>query len=66
MHLSVNGRPSEVATGASEADLLRVLGLSSERVAVERNGVLVPRRAHAETRLAAGDRIEVVTLVGGG
>ena len=66
LRISVNGSAREVEAGASVADLLRALGLASERVAVERNGVLVPRRAHAETLLAADDRIEVVTLVGGG
>ena len=62
----VNGSAREVAPGASVADLLRALDLPSDRVAVERNGRLVPRREHDSTRLAAGDRLEVVTLVGGG
>ena len=66
IEVSVNGSVRAIAAGASVADLLRALGLSGATVAVERNGVLVPRREHERTQLAAGDRIEVVTLVGGG
>lgn len=66
MLISVNGQPREVATGATVAELLLTLGLDARQLAVERNLELVPRGAHGETRLAAGDRVEVVTLVGGG
>jgi sulfur carrier protein len=62
----VNGEAREVPAGTTVAGLLRVLALESERVAVERNGRLVPRAQHAATELAEGDRLEVVTLVGGG
>ena len=64
--MSVNGEAREVPAGTTVAELLRVLALESERVAVERNGRLVPRAQHAATALAEGDRLEVVTLVGGG
>ena len=40
--------------------------LQDKRVAVERNGEIVPKGRHAETRLDAGDRIEIVAAVGGG
>jgi len=62
----VNGEEHAVASGASVADLLAQLGLAKERVAVERNRQVVPRAAHAETRLEPGDALEVVTFVGGG
>jgi thiamine biosynthesis protein ThiS len=62
----VNGEEQTLPAGASVADLLRQLGLGAERVAVERNRGVVPRAAHAETRLVAGDALEVVTFVGGG
>jgi sulfur carrier protein len=62
----VNGVEREVPEGTTIAVLLRALELASERVAVERNGRLVPRAAHGRTLLEAGDRLEVVTLVGGG
>ena len=48
------------------ADLLRELALEGKRVAVEKNGQIVPRSRHAETMISAGDRIEVVAAVGGG
>ena len=51
---------------ATVADLVRELALEGKRVAVERNGEIVPRSRHTMTTLAAGDRIEVVAAVGGG
>lgn len=66
LEVSLNGEPRRVAQGASIAQLLEQLGLRPELVAVELNRELVPRRLHAETRLRAGDRVELVTLVGGG
>ena len=66
MTLTVNGKPQEVADGATVADLLRLLGLPPERVAVERNRDIVPRATFGEVRLAGGDRVEIVTFVGGG
>jgi len=66
LEVSLNGEPRRVARGASIAQLLTQLGLRPELVAVELNRELVPRRLHAETRLRAGDRVELVTLVGGG
>lgn len=66
MQIEVNGQLREVAAGTSVAELLAELELDSRYLAVERNLKLVPRAAHAETTLAEGDRLEVVTLVGGG
>jgi len=66
VRVEVNGAPRELPAGTSVADLLAALDVASERVAVERNGRIVPRRAHPETVLEEGDRVEVVTLVGGG
>jgi len=66
MQLTVNGQPRELAEGSTIADLLSELELDPRTPAVERNLDLVPRAKHAETQLAAGDRVEVVTLVGGG
>jgi sulfur carrier protein len=48
------------------ADLVRELALEGKRVAVEKNGQIVPRSRQAETMISAGDRIEVVAAVGGG
>jgi thiamine biosynthesis protein ThiS len=62
----VNGSPRTVAGGVTIADLLELLGLGGRRVAVERNRTVVPRAEHAATALADGDRLELVTFVGGG
>jgi thiamine biosynthesis protein ThiS len=64
--LVLNGEPYEVAEDATVLDLLAGLGRDPRSVAVERNGELLPRAAYPETRLAAGDRLEVVHFVQGG
>jgi sulfur carrier protein len=61
-----NGQSHQIAEGTTVADLLVALKLSPRQVAVEVNLDLVPRGKHAEHPLKAGDRVEVVTLVGGG
>jgi sulfur carrier protein len=66
MEISVNGEQRSVAAALSVAELLREMGLEGKRMAVERNGEIVPKSAHAETLLAGGDRIEIVIAVGGG
>ena len=66
MHVTVNGTAREVADATTVADLLESLRLTAKPVAVEVNLELVPRQQHAEHRLAEGDRLEIVTLVGGG
>lgn len=62
----VNGERRVVAAGASAFDVVSELGLESRPVAVEVNERVVPRRELAERVLSAGDRLEIVTLVGGG
>jgi sulfur carrier protein len=64
--LQINGEARRLAGGTTVADLLAQLDATGKRVAVERNGEIVPRSRHAETFLLAGDRIEVVIAVGGG
>ena len=66
MEVIVNGQPQRITEGTTVAMLLEQLELEPRRVAVEVNLDLVPRGRHAETRLAEGDCLEVVTLVGGG
>jgi len=68
MQLVINGeaRGFELEPGASVAALIAAMGLRPEVVAVEVNGTLVPRSTHDEHALAEGDRVECVTLVGGG
>jgi thiamine biosynthesis protein ThiS len=55
-----------VNAGTTVASLIGELGLGDRKVAVERNREVVPRAQHATTVLADGDRLEVVTFVGGG
>lgn len=62
----INGEPRTVAEGTSVLALIGELGLAGKPVAVERNREIVPRAQHGTTLLAAGDRLEVVTFVGGG
>ena len=62
----VNDRRVSLPSDSSVVDLLQVLDVTVKHVAVEVNGQLVPRERHATCRLASGDRVEVVTLVGGG
>lgn len=66
MEIHVNGESKHVADDITVAALLTHLGLADRRVAVEVNRDLVPRGGHDATRLQSGDRIEIVTLVGGG
>jgi sulfur carrier protein len=54
------------AAGSSLAELLAIAGYAGRRVAIEHNGAIVPRSRHAETRLADGDRVEIVHAIGGG
>jgi len=62
----VNGETVRVPSGSTVADLLRTLSLEPTRVAVEHNLRVVPRADHPALRLNHGDRLEIVTFVGGG
>lgn len=66
MRIVCNGTPREIEDATTVAALLRELGLEPKQCAVEVNLELVPRGVHADRRLAEGDRLEIVTLVGGG
>jgi sulfur carrier protein len=66
MRITVNGETRDIGDGATVADLVAQFQLTPERVAVEVNERLVRRVSYGATRLAAGDSVEIVTLVGGG
>ncbi|HZN12144.1 MAG TPA: sulfur carrier protein ThiS [Blastocatellia bacterium] len=66
IEITVNGEARRVTAGVTVADVLDALGLTPERVAVELNLSILPRAAWPATRLASGDRLEVVHFVGGG
>lgn len=64
--IAVNGEPHRVAAHASAGDVVTALGCAGRPLAVEVNESVVPRAALASRMLADGDRLEIVTLVGGG
>ena len=66
MEITLNGETRRFDSPMTVAALIETLGYAGMRIALERNGEIVPRSQHAETTLAAGDRIEVVVAVGGG
>jgi sulfur carrier protein len=66
MQAIVNGQPRQLVDGMTVAALIDELKLTGRPVAVEVNLDLVPRQQHAEHVLREGDRVEIVTLVGGG
>lgn len=66
MKVHVNGEAREVPTGVTIAALLQALQLPADQVAVELNAEVVRRAKHSEVALREGDRVEVVTFVGGG
>ena len=66
MEILVNGERRQVDAGTTVLSLLRALSLPETRVAVERNLALVRKTEFADTVLGEGDRIEIVTFVGGG
>ena len=66
MVVRVNGKTHEFASAVDVSALIAKLNLQGKKVAVERNGEIVPRSAHASTLLADGDELEIVVAVGGG
>ena len=66
MEVVVNGEIKQFAHAISVQELLDQFQIKPIRVAVERNQEIVTRSQYSATRLAAGDRIEIVTFVGGG
>jgi sulfur carrier protein len=66
IRICVNGEARTFDTAPSVAELVEVLGLGGKRVALERNGEIVPRGQFAAQRLGDGDNLEIVVAVGGG
>lgn len=64
--VSVNGQPRQFEPPLNVAALLQRLDLTGKRLAVERNGQIVPKSEHGSTFIADGDRLEIVIAVGGG
>ena len=66
MELTINGEPRQFSAALTVAELVDLLGYTGKRIAVERNGEIVPRSRFAAVALADGDRLEIVAAVGGG
>lgn len=64
--LTVNGADKPLGDARNLAQLLDALGVKAKKMAVERNGEIVPPAAFAATPVAPGDRIEIIQFVGGG
>ena len=62
----INGEKRQVAAGATVAELLTDLGLQGKKIAVEKNGDIVPKSRHSSEIVAPGDSLEIVAAVGGG
>ena len=66
MQISVNGEEMEVSPGFTIGKLLNLLELTPERLALEKNGMVISRKLLAETTLEEGDKLEIVKAIGGG
>ena len=66
MQITVNGSTRVYEAPLAVAELLLQMVLAGKKVAVERNGEIVPRGAHGSPLLVEGDRLEIVVAVGGG
>jgi len=66
IELKINGETRQFADALSVTGLIEHLGYTGKRIAVERNGEIVPKSQHATTTLVSGDQLEIVVAVGGG
>jgi sulfur carrier protein len=64
--IQLNGQHRSFPNQITIAELLTTEGMQAKRIAVERNGEIVPRSTHEQTYLASGDRVEIVQAMGGG
>jgi sulfur carrier protein len=66
IQVTINGAAHRFDEALDIAALVERLELSGKKIAVEKNGEIVPRSVHRSTRLSDGDRLEIVVAVGGG
>jgi len=64
--LVINGESRIFDGPLTVSGLVETLGYAGQRVAIERNGEIVPRSQHGEVKLVNGDKLEIVVAVGGG
>ncbi|MBK7416794.1 MAG: sulfur carrier protein ThiS [Dechloromonas sp.] len=66
LEIKINGEDRHFPETLSVSGLIDQLGYAGKRIAVERNGEIVPKSQHATTTLLSGDQLEIVVAVGGG
>ena len=66
IQVTVNGAQQRLEQPLAIAELLAQMALAGKKIAVERNGEIVPKSAHGSTLLLDGDQLEIVVAVGGG
>ena len=66
MEITLNGQPKTFSGVHTVAELVESLGYQGKRIAIERNGEIVPKSTYADTPVAPGDQFEIVVAVGGG
>ena len=64
--ININGSTRQLSESISIATLIEDMNLTGKRIALERNGEIVPRSNYAIQNLSDGDKLEVVVAVGGG
>jgi len=66
LDIKINGEARQFSETLTVTGLIEQLGYTGKRIAVERNGEIVPKSQHATTALVSGDQLEIVVAVGGG
>lgn len=66
INITVNGDTQSHARPLALSELLHSMALAGKKIAVERNGEIVPKSVHGSTLVLDGDRLEIVVAVGGG
>ena len=66
LEIKINGEARQFPEALTVSGLIELLGYAGKRIAIERNGEIVPKSQHATTALVAGDQLEIVVAVGGG
>jgi thiamine biosynthesis protein ThiS len=64
--VKINGEARQLPASFTVASLIDEMGLTGKRIALERNGEIVPRSVFPTQRLSDNDRLEIVVAVGGG
>ncbi|MBP8170296.1 MAG: sulfur carrier protein ThiS [Azonexus sp.] len=66
LEIKINGEARQFPEVLTVSGLIELLGYAGKRIAIERNGEIVPKSQHGSTLLASGDALEIVVAVGGG